>query len=225
MNFVQLLERYRVECGVSGSPITDVGTVRNEHARLKGWLQQAWLDIQSDANGMWEFLRVESSHTIPQYASLLMPSEWSAGSVNRWRIDTFRVGDLGGSRATSRPIDFVSYDAFRVGPGLDPNQRGRPMYFTIRPADKALIVAPAADVAYTLYYEFHGEPVALEDNTDVPVIAPKFHMLPVYRAMLEYGAFEAAPEVLARAQARHDEMMSKLKHEQLPSFQWGPPLA
>jgi len=39
VNFVQLLERYRVECGVSGSPITDVGTVRNEHARLKGWLQ------------------------------------------------------------------------------------------------------------------------------------------------------------------------------------------
>jgi hypothetical protein len=43
--------------------------------------------------------------------------------------------------------------------------------------------------------------------------------------MLDYGAYEAAPEVIARATARYDDLMFRMKLEQLPPPQWGGPLA
>ena len=225
MTFVEMLERYRVECGVSGSPITDVTMVRGEHLKLRGWLKDAWLDIQSDQSGRWEFLRASSSYTIALNSSLLAISEWAAGTVNRWKIDSFRMADFGLPRARSVQLHYVDYDQFIAGVGLDVGTTGRPLYFTVRPGDKAILVAPTADAAYTLYYDYWSEPVELEDNGDTMPLHRKFHMLPIYRAMRDYGYFEAAPEVLARAVEKYDELIFKLELEQLPSPQWGGPLA
>lgn len=225
MTFVELLERYRIECGVSGSPITDVATVKGEHLRLKTWLQQANVDIQTEHGGLWEFLRAEGATTIPASASLLSIPEWAAGGVRAWKIDEFRIAGNGEPRARSVPLEFVPYDQFRNGVGLSVTPAGKPLYFTVRRGDKAIMVAPQADQAYTLYFDYWRNPVVIDDNGDEPVWPQQYHMLAVYRAMIDYGYFEAAPEALARARERHDEMMFKLKLEQLPGPTWGGPLA
>ena len=225
MTFLEMLERLRVECGVSGQPITNVATVTGEHLRLKNWLQQANLAIQSESNGLWEFLRAESSHTIPVNGSLLNIAEWSAGVVHLWKVDEFRIAPFNTSRAQSTEMQYAPYDTFRNGVGLSVTPAGKPMYFTIRRSDQAIIVAPAADAQYTLYFDYWLRPVGIDDNADVPILPPDYHMLPVYRAMIDYGFYEAAPEVLNRAQQRHDDMMFKLKLLALPGPTFGAPLA
>jgi hypothetical protein len=225
MTFLEMLERYRVECGVSGSAITDVTAVTGEHLRLRNWLQAALLDIQSEGGGLWEFLRAESSHTVPIGGSLLNIAEWAAGAVNKWKIDEFRISAYGDGRALSVPLQYVPYDQFRNGIGLSVTPAAKPLYFTVRRGDTAILVSPQADQVYTLYFDYWSVPVGVDDDADVPVLPAQYHMLPVYRAMIDYGYFEAAPEVLARARERHDEMMFKMKVGYLPGPTWGGPLA
>jgi len=225
VNFVQLVERLRVECGVSGSPITDVETLSGEHLRLRNWAASAWVDIQTEHEGQWAFMRNESAHTVAQYDSIISPPEWLAENVNTWKIDSFRISELGTPRSKSVPLDFLPYDQFIAGPGLDVSGYAKPRYFTVRPGDKALILAPGADAAYTLFYEYQAEPVDLEDNDDVPACPKKFHMVIVYEAMLRYGRYEIAPEILSEAREGRDKLLFRLKLDQLPAITFGGPLA
>lgn len=225
MTFVQLLERLRVECGVSGQPITDVTTVTGEHLRLKNWLQSAVLDIQRQSGGLWEFLRREGSHTIPVDGSLLSIAEWSAEAVAQWKIDEFRIAPFGTARGLSIPMVFVPYDQFRNGVGLLTTPAAKPIYFTVRRGDKAVLVAPQADAQYTLFFDYWSAPIAVEDDDDQPPFPLEFHMLAVYKAMQDYGLYEAAPEVVQRARDRYDEMIFTLRLQQLPPPTWGGPLA
>ena len=225
MNFLALINRYKRECGVSGPAITNVDTVSNEHLRLRDWIVSAWVDIQSMHNGQWQFMREESSYNTSAWMTLLSIPEWAADSVNIWKIDTFRISALGESRAQSWPIDYIPYDQFVASVGLNPSEQNRPRYFTVRPGDKAVILAPACDAAYTLYFEYFSEPVELEDNNDVPACPSKYHMLIVYEAMLSYGAFEAAAEVLGRAEKKKRELLFNMQMTQLPPITFGGPLA
>ena len=86
-------------------------------------------------------------------------------------------------------------------------------------------MAPGADVAYTLYYDYQTEPVELEDNIDVPACPKKFHMVIVYEAMQKYGRYEIAPEILSEAKTDGDRLMFRLKLDQLPPITFGGPLA
>ena len=58
MNFLQLVNQLRVECGVSGPPLTTVAgqIAGSENARMVSWIQQAWIDIQTSKED-WLFLR------------------------------------------------------------------------------------------------------------------------------------------------------------------------
>jgi hypothetical protein len=49
-------------------------------------------------------------------------------------------------------------------------------------------------------------------------------MLIVYRAMMLYAAYEAAPEVQQEAVGNYKSMLSRLKRDQLPAFTIGGPL-
>ena len=50
-------------------------------------------------------------------------------------------------------------------------------------------------------------------------------MIVVYRAMMYYGGYEAAPEVLSRGSEEYQRLYSRLEIDQLPTMVNGPPLA
>lgn len=225
MTFLELINRYKRECGVSGVDIDDVDTVSGEMLRLRDWIVSAWVDIQNLHAGQWSFLRTSSSHTMAASDSLLDINEWEAGAVNRWKIDSFRISEPGEGRGTSVPLEYLPYDQFVVSVGLDPSETNKPKWFTVRPNDKAIIVAPAADAAYSIFFDYLSEPVELEDSTDEPACPAKYHMLIVYEAMLSYGGFEAAPEVIGRAKAKRAELLFAMKMDCLPMITFGGPLA
>lgn len=216
MNFVQLVERLRMECGVSGPTITTVqGALPREIARLKSWIVTAWEDIQREHID-WQFLRTQGNATIPQYGSALTIAEHTAGTVARWLPETFRISESGGTFADSTPLACAEYETWRVSEGLVTTPYGKPSTIAIRQKDKALFVAPAADVAYTLYFDYYRAPVSLSADADEPAAPARYHMAVVYRAMTMYGRYEAAPEILLDGREKYRSMLAELEIDQLP---------
>lgn len=219
MNFAALVERLRMECAVSGPEITTVqGTLPREIGRLTKWIITAWEEVQLK-HPDWEFLRIASSHSIPQYASLLNPAEYAAGTVSDWKIDTFRLAASGAGFDESVPISFLDYETWRITDGLDSTLYARPNSITVRIKDKALFIGPSADVAYELYYDYYRTPQALSADADIPLCPARFHMAIVYRAMQMYGRYEAAPEVLSDGVRNYRRMLAEMENDQLPAVQ------
>lgn len=217
MNFVQLVERLRMECGVSGPTITTVqGTLPREIARLRSWIVTAWEDLQRK-HVDWQFLRVQGSATIPQYGSALTIAEVTAGTVARWVPESFRIAPDGGAFADSVPLASVDYEQWRIAEGLSPTAAyAKPSTIAVRQKDKALFVAPAADVAYALFFDYYRTPVTLSADTDEPAMPARYHMAIVHRAMTMYGRYEAAPEVLLDGREKYRSLLAELEIDQLP---------
>lgn len=218
MNLFQLVDRLRVESGASGFPITTVeGNLAYETSRLKKWAQDAWRDIQTMYQ--WKFLFQEAVFTVPQYASVITPPEFTAKQVADWLEDTVRIAPFGGARKDSQPMMCVDYFDFRDGAGIDPAKRGKPSVISIHPNSESLLIAPSADQQYTLFYDYYREPHELDDNDDVPLMPARFHELIVWEALIRYGGYEESAPVLQRAARQAAPLWSSLMHDQLPKME------
>ena len=100
----------------------------------------------------------------------------------------------------------------------------RPVVVSVTP-EKDLAFGAIPDQDYVIDGEYYTQPVTLVLDTDVPAIPARFHMMIVYRAMMYYSGYEAAPEVLARGEFEYRRLYSRMEIEQLPTIVSGPPLA
>ena len=215
MTFLELVNRLHVEAGTSGQTLSTVlGSLPFESARLKKWVQDAWRDIQSQQR--WNFLFKEATFTIPQYASVITPPEFTAGEVADWEGETVRIAPFGGARKDSQPMTCVDYFDFRDGDGADPTRRGRPSTIAIHPNSETLLIAPSADEQYTLFYDYWREPQELDDDDDVPIMPARFHDLIIWEAISRYGGYEESAPVLKRSYERGAPLWAALAHDQLP---------
>ena len=57
MTFLQLINRARQECGVTGPDLTTVTGLTGESLRFYNWINSAWVDIQT-AHEDWQFMRL-----------------------------------------------------------------------------------------------------------------------------------------------------------------------
>lgn len=215
MTFVELVESLRQECGVSGPVLSTVQTLSGELGSLKRWTAQAWTEIQA-RHMDWQFLRTSSTHIIPQFGAIIQPAEYLAGEVAEWKRDSFRVATSGDGRRLSQSVPYVPYDSFVSGIGVDVTNYARPMCFAIRDSDKAVLVAPAADTTYELYYDYWRTPVTLSADSDTPACPVRFHMIIVYRAMMKYGRYNSAPEIYADGKREFNQLLRGLEIDQLP---------
>jgi hypothetical protein len=68
-----------------------------------------------------------------------------------------------------------------------------------------------------------GQVLALA--TDTPEMPSDYHMLIVYRAMIDYGYLEVAPEVLNRAEKKAMQLTRQLENNRMPRWRKRGPLA
>jgi hypothetical protein len=216
MTFVELCDMVRREGGISGPSITTVqGSIPTETTRVKNWVKDAWQDIQS-MHTDWQFLFYESSFTIPQYASLITPTEFAAGVVAEWTPWTARISSADEGRAKSQELTLQNYYIFRDSEGLDPTVRGRPSTIAIHPRTEAIHLAPAADAEYEFYYDYYRTPQILDQDEEEPVMPARFHALIAWEALSRYGGYEVAPDVVSRAREHAGKLMAALISDQMP---------
>jgi hypothetical protein len=225
MNFVQLVEDLRVECGVSGAPLISVQTLNGELLRLKTWIRDAWQELQLERTD-WKFMRRPVSFTtmagVQSYSLATVQAANANIDIDLYKQDTFSIDPPldTPARSQEQPLDVMAYEHFRnmyvVGyPATDATRWQRPIAMAFDDA-KTIWFGPSPDKAYTIRGDCWINPQVLTADTDVPIMPLKYHKVIVYRAMKKYAGYESANEVRVRAiqEGRSPELT--LFNEQLP---------
>jgi hypothetical protein len=229
MNFLQLVNQLRVECGVSGPALATVSgqTVGSENARMVTWIQSAWNDIQTSEED-WLFLRQDFQFNTVTQQQIYTPVQagLTVATFGNWKRDSFRCSSVGQSYRDEQLMNYMDWTTFR-NLYIYSNMRttySRPVVVTIDP-HKNLGFGPIPDIPYVIVGEYYTQPIDLVVDADVPAIPSRFHMMIVYRAMMYYAGYEAAPEVMSRGEYEYKRLSSRLYIDQLTTVISGPPLA
>ena len=203
---------YILECAISGSMTTTVNQT-GEFLRVTTWVNQAWIDIQTERQ-TWTFMRSSqlngggvSFATVAGQA--IYPLGTGPGTVgvaetafDSWLPRTFRDQTTTVGVSDQIPLAWISYDAWRDGYSMGAQQTvtTRPVAIAVGPENE-ICVGPWPTATYTLTGDYYRAPAEMTANADTPTnLPPQYQMMIVWRAMRDhYGEYEAAPEVLSRA--------------------------
>lgn len=218
MTFLELVNELIVESGSSEPTLTTIESgITVQAARLRDWTSKAWVEVQEEYDD-WAFMTVSSATTIAQYGNTITPSEYNAGAVSEWDKCSFKLAASGGGFADARPIYYQEWDQFRRGDGEDSAQYGKPHTFSIRPQDDAIVIAPSADLAYELFYDYQRTPQVLALNTDVPICPARFHRVILGKALMKYAMHENAPDAMAKGRSYYHGAMNQMSRQLLPKM-------
>lgn len=224
MNLLQLARRLALEVNSTYQGVTTVG-LTGEPAQLVQWIQSAWLDIQS-AHQDWAWLRKSASfNTVSGKASYSI-SDISLTDFGKWDTDTFRIFDTAVGYATEARLSLIEYDQWRnqYQYGTARTTLAQPTGIAVLP-DKSLGLGPVPPAGYTITGDYYSAPVELVSDLDIPAMPTQHHMAIVYRAMMHYGAFNAAPEVYQRGEQEYNRIIRRVESDRLPEILTAGPLA
>ena len=226
MNFLQLVNRARAECGVSGAALTTTTDATGEAGRFVNWINAAWVDIQT-AKEDWQWLRQAFEFQTIAGQQIYTPAQAGIGATfGNWKRDSFRCSSVGANYADEQLLNWMEYTTFRnlYQYGNMRNTQQRPVVVTVTP-DKSLGFGAVPNQAYVIAGEYYTRPVEFTTDEDTPALPDRFHMAVVYRAMMFYGGYEAASEVFQRGESEFKRLMKRLEVDQIPTIVSGPPLA
>jgi hypothetical protein len=229
MNFLQLAQKLRQECGVAGNGPATVVNQSNEAGRLVSYINDAWLEIQG-LHDNWNFMREQFSFTTaPNVGDYTVAGGVGVGAgltdFRYWHRDTLRCYRTADGIADEQWLVEWEYQTFRNTYRYALQTPGRPVVFAVKPKGSELMFGSIPDDVYTIDGEYQRAPAPLVGDSDVPDIPDNLQMVIVYKAMEFYGLFEAASEVLARARTGYKQNMTMLEREKLPTPYLGDPLA
>lgn len=209
MNFLELAQRLRQECGGSGSGPASVTTATAEDRLWVDYTNQAYLELQ-ELRPNWDWMWASTS--IPVVAGT---DVYALASPTIQR-DSLRID---GSR-----LGYRGWREFQAVYGGAPKETRKPNIYTIRP-DKNLVLNALPDADYTLAYEHYTLPELMAANTDIPKVPERYRMILVWSAMMAYGLYDNAPEVIQRGKAAYDQALALLSRDSLPEVELPGPLA
>jgi hypothetical protein len=225
MNLLQLVNQTRVECGVSGPALTTAQGQVGESGRMVSWTQQAWIDIQTSKED-WLFLREPFTFNLVADQYQYTATQAGLTDFGNWKRDSFRASSVGQDYKDEQLLNYMEWTTYRnlYRYANMRNTTARPVVVSITP-EKYLAFGSKPDQAYVIDGEYYTQPVTLSADSDEPIIPARFQMAIVYRAMMYYAGYEAAPEVLSRGDYEYRRLYSRMEIDQLPTIISGPPLA
>lgn len=229
MTLLQLTNRAMQECAVAGGPLVTVANLSGEQLRILTWVQQAWTEIQSKHND-WEFMRSSNLagggvSFVPAAGVPVTPLGTGAGTIGlaaanfgKWVAGTFRtyLTSVGTNNETF--LDDIGYEEWRNSYmyGALRTVQTRPVAIAPGPAMQ-LCVGPPTNGLYTVTGDYYWAPTSMTADGDTPTGLPAgYDMVIVYQAMLYYGGYEAAAEVLDRGTIGYSKLMSEMEAKWLP---------
>lgn len=226
MNFLQLVQRLQAECGVSGSPIATTVAQTGENSLLVNWINAAWQDLQS-AHQDWGWLRTSTSFVTVDGKSTYTPTEAGTTNFGMWDRYTFRCYNTSAGIKSEIFMEYVEYDFWRDGYlfGALRDTRSQGFVVAVAPADKSVCIGPVPASGYTIEADYYTQATEMAADADTPAMPSKFHMAIVYRAMIHYGMYNAASEVVQRGDMEYKKILRRIIIDRLPEITVGPALA
>lgn len=215
MNWLQLAQRVHRESGRSGAGPTAYASATKDHARLFDWVSDAWLNLQSLPRE-WRWMLRSHDGLILAGVSEYTGTDLGIADFGRWRVpsETYTVRAYSAAAPENvwrlKYADMDRFTSMFLDSSLAP---GVPQLWAIG-ADNHLWLGPDPDADYRVKADYITEPQVLADDGDEPGMPSRFHMVLVWRALMELARFDAAPELLARAADNHDALMGALIHDQ-----------
>lgn len=227
MNCLQLINRARQECGVTGPALTTITGLTGESLRFLDWINAAWVDIQT-AHEDWQFMRQPLQFNTVTSQWQYTPTEVGVGATfANWKRDSFRASSVGANYGDEQLLNFMEWNTFRnlYQYANMRNTTARPVVVTIVPPSKNLGLGAIPNQPYVIVGEYYRKPTEFTTATQEPDLPERFHPMIVYRAMMFYAGYEAATEVYQRGELEFKRLMNRLEIDQLPDLISGPPLA
>jgi hypothetical protein len=111
----------------------------------------------------------------------------------------------------------MAWDRFRGATMFEYERWLHPIvYWSISP-DERLHMAPTPDSdEYTIRASYYRAPTAFALDADEPDFGEQYHMILVWRALMEVASFDAAPEVYSRAQMNFTNLDREMKRRYGP---------
>lgn len=225
MTFLQLLQQLQVQSSTSGIvPLTCQNQV-GDFARLVNWVNQAWLDIQNERPD-WFFMEQPVSFSTVAGQQSYTAAQAGLSSFANYKVDSFRQYNPALGFGSEQRLNYMTFRDFRdmYQYAAMRTTQAMPVVFTVD-YQKNLLLGPIPDNAYVVNGLAFAQAQPLVNDTDTPTLPPQYQMAIVWRALMYYGQFEAAPEAYSHGQNEYSRLMDRLMADQLPVLQFGEPLA
>lgn len=197
MNFLQLCQAVRSECGEAGIGPTDVVSQTGVLGDIVRWVNQEYLALQG--NGLvWKWLRKELTLTLSigvrNYTPGVAPWNTPAEAAEIRAFDDRFCWLLNGTvRHPVRVFDTATFD--RRFPTN--TNTGIPAALCVR-EDGTVRLNVAPDQAYTIEAKILRAPQTLAASTDVPRMKAEYHDVLVMMATIRYATKRGDDTLLAR---------------------------
>jgi hypothetical protein len=224
MNFLSMCQRLVKEAGIPGS---GPATTSNQSGILKSvveWIQSADEDIQN-LHSDWQFLVRCFEFSTTSGQQVYTPIEAGVSDLNQWRCNDYDQISCRIAYSDEQfmiPLSWREFKRIYLN-GTYRSVAGRPQFFAIQP-DKSMVLYPIPDAEYSIAGEYSRKAQTLTNNTDEPLYPSEYHMIAVWRALMFYGAYDAADERYKHGQNEYRRILSALHADQMPSISWGNPL-
>lgn len=220
MNYLQLAQAVKRESGLgAGSSIVSLATAAGDDLRMFNWVNWAARDITlSRADWRWRRGAATLASTVNQTNTatdfgLSDFASWKPAS-RTYKPSAYRITD-----GAEGALQWMEYEQFRQAFTVGTQTAGVAQYWSVSPSE-AFLLGPAPDTAHFVRADYIKDYADLTADADVPAIPTRFHMLIVWRALMEYAGFDAAGEVMQRAERNYNSAITQLSLSQLdtPSF-------
>lgn len=220
MNFLQLTQAVRREAGAAGTITTLVGP-NAETTRYLNWVNWAARDITL-AREDWKWRRGAAT-VASTTAQTLTATDFGLTDFASWKRasrfykpSAYRVTDGANSE---HELQWMEYDQYRKSFLIGAPATASVQCWSISPSDEFLL-GPEPDAAHFVRADYVKDYTDLSVDADIPLLPTRFHMLIVWRALMEYGGYDAAGEVFQRSEKNYTTLWTSLVQSQLeaPSF-------
>lgn len=186
--------------------LTDVVSAGGRQLKIVGWVNQAWMDIQT-ARPDWAWMREE-------FDNVILPNQKRYTAEDFDLQDDFSnwIGDQHDDDSSYYPItifDPIAGQADETELREIPFNQWRALYdrgvpAALRPTvyaistKRELCIAQGPDKVYAIRGEYRKRATPLVANTDVPAMPEEFQSLIVWRALEMLGEHDGDPVTIAR---------------------------
>lgn len=220
--YLQLVNKLKDESGSKAADLTTAIGLTGEGRLLANWINAAWMDIQGQHRD-WGWLRTSlAGFATVNGQATYTPAQAGATNFGMWDRDSFRNYLTATGTAAEVFMTYMPYARWRdiYQFGSSRTSYSQPYDITITPA-KALGLGPVPLGGYTVIGDYFTCPTEMTADADIPSLPVHYHMAIVWRALMFYGANEAASEVYEHGKKEFGILMSRIENDYVPEIELG----
>ena len=219
--YLQLVNKLKDESGSKAADLTTAIGLTGESRLLANWINSAWIDIQGQHRD-WGWMRLAVSFATVNGQATYTPAQAGVTNFGMWDRYSFRNYLTATGIRAEVFMHYMPYDRWRDIYQFSSNRTSYSQSYdiTITP-EKALGLGPVPLVGYTITGYCYTSPTEMTLDADIPALPVQYHMAIVYRALMFYGANEAAVEVYNHGRTEFNRIMSRIEADYGPEIELG----